>query len=282
MGEQVAIGDAKLWVERTGTGPPVVWCHGGPGMWDYLGPLAELTDDIATSYRYDQRACGRSTGEGPFSVAQFVADLDALRALFGHERWVVAGHSWGAMLALFYALEHPDHTRGLIYVSGVGINPSWRGDFVGNRAQRLGTDLLAEIDGLRKRAAETGAIEDEQAFCELQWSCDYIDREAGRERARAMLDAGLRVNNAVSAQLWQEVQAIATADDLVQQVAALTVPTLVVHGAEDMRPYWPAEELSCLLPKARFELIANAAHFPWVEQPQAVGEAVRAFLSNRQ
>ena len=74
-----------LWYTTSGAGPPLVLCHGGPGMWDYLGPLAQLVDDRATVVRYDQRGCGRSPGDGPFSIAQSVADLDELRNDLGYD-----------------------------------------------------------------------------------------------------------------------------------------------------------------------------------------------------
>jgi len=85
-------------------------------MWDYLGPVARLLDDMFLVYRYDQRGCGQSTGDGPFTVTQFVADLEALRRALGQETWWVGGHSWGAELALRYALGHPGHVHGVIYV----------------------------------------------------------------------------------------------------------------------------------------------------------------------
>ncbi|WP_174845189.1 alpha/beta fold hydrolase [Dictyobacter alpinus] len=50
----------------------LVCCHGGPGLWDYLAPVAEMIDDLMTVYRYDQRACGRSTGEPPYDVTTAV------------------------------------------------------------------------------------------------------------------------------------------------------------------------------------------------------------------
>jgi proline iminopeptidase len=274
----VEVGDARLWTARSGSGLPVVWCHGGPGLWDYLKPVAALTDDMATSYRYDQRGCGRSTGTGPFSVEQFVADLEALRGHFGCERWVVGGHSWGAMLALFYAVAHPQRTAGLVYISGVGINPSWRQDFVARRTARLGTAVLAELQELRKRAAATGTLEDERAFCELQWSCDFVDQTQARSHARAMFVDGARVNNDVDTQLWEDVQQRAGTDTLVGQVRGLDLPALIIHGALDLCPAWPAEELSELLPDARFVLLEEAGHFPWIEQSQAVATELRNFL----
>lgn len=65
---------AALWTAVTGSGAPVVRCHGGPGLWDYLEPLASLIEDEFTVVRYDQRGCGRSSGAGPFTTAQAVDD----------------------------------------------------------------------------------------------------------------------------------------------------------------------------------------------------------------
>ncbi len=87
--------DAELWTIVEGSGPPVVLCHGGPGLWDYLGDLAALLSDEFTVYRWDQRACGRSTaGSLPPSMRRTTDDLDELRTHFGHARWSDLGHSW--------------------------------------------------------------------------------------------------------------------------------------------------------------------------------------------
>ena len=100
--EHVEVAGATLWTARQGAGPALVLCHGGPGLWDYLAPVADMIDDLVTVYRNDQRACGRSIGGPPHDVATAVADPDALREHWGVDQWVVAGHSWGATLALAY------------------------------------------------------------------------------------------------------------------------------------------------------------------------------------
>lgn len=91
--ELVEVLGATLWTASQGAGIPLVLCHGGPGLSDNLGSVAAMVDDIAVVHRYDQRGSGRSRFEGPFDVASFVADLDALRRHWGHRRWVVGGHS---------------------------------------------------------------------------------------------------------------------------------------------------------------------------------------------
>jgi proline iminopeptidase len=77
-------------------------------MWDYLGPIADMIDDLAMVLRYDQRAGGRSSGDSHYSMATAITDLDALRVHAGVDRWNVGGHSFGASLALSYCLEHPE------------------------------------------------------------------------------------------------------------------------------------------------------------------------------
>ena len=119
----VPVGAATLWTQTSGQGWPLVLCHGGPGMSDNLEPLARMVDDLMTVHRFDQRACGRSTGVGEGqTIVGAVADLEALRAHWGHRRWLVGGHSWGATLALGYALAHPGRVTGLLYLSGPGLD----------------------------------------------------------------------------------------------------------------------------------------------------------------
>lgn len=117
----VAVNGAALWVAEQGAGPPFVLCSGGPGCCDYLGPVAAMVEDLVRVYRFDPRGCGRSSTEGPFDIQTSLADLDALREILGHDRWAVGGHSWGAFLALAYALEHPERVTRLVYLSGTGI-----------------------------------------------------------------------------------------------------------------------------------------------------------------
>ena len=58
-----------------------------------------MIDYVAEVFGYDQRASGRSTGEGPFTVATRVEDLQGLRVHWGVESWIVAGHSFGGTRA---------------------------------------------------------------------------------------------------------------------------------------------------------------------------------------
>lgn len=54
--EYVPVSGGRLWTVRQGRGPALILCHEGPGLWDYLAPVAGMIDDLVSVYRYDQRA----------------------------------------------------------------------------------------------------------------------------------------------------------------------------------------------------------------------------------
>jgi proline iminopeptidase len=105
-----------------------------------------MVAELARVHLYDQRGCGRSTAGGPYDIATALADLEALRVHLGHERWVVGGHSWGAALALFYALEHPDRTLGVVYLAGTSIRWDFPERVREARMSRLMADERAELE----------------------------------------------------------------------------------------------------------------------------------------
>ena len=98
-------------------GVPVLVLHGGPGAGN--SPVWRKFFD-PTHYRivqFDQRGAGNSTPAGEWranTTPLLVADIEALRALLGIERWLVFGGSWGATLALAYGEAHPACCLGFI------------------------------------------------------------------------------------------------------------------------------------------------------------------------
>jgi proline iminopeptidase len=114
------VGDGhSLYWERCGTrgAKPVVFLHGGPGAGcspDHRRQFDPARYDILL---FDQRGCGRSTPHASLEANttwDLVADIERLRALLGHEKWMVFGGSWGSTLALAYAQTHPDRVTELV------------------------------------------------------------------------------------------------------------------------------------------------------------------------
>ncbi|WP_253194667.1 alpha/beta fold hydrolase [Streptomyces sp. MP131-18] len=122
-----------------------------PGCWRTWPPCTAGTSGDAGG----RKRCG------PYSVARSVADLDAVRRHFGLHRMALLGHSYGAGLALRYALEHPEHVSKPVHVSGNGIDSrdTWRTAYRQNLRASLGTHLARweTLDSSSPRTTATGS-----------------------------------------------------------------------------------------------------------------------------
>jgi proline iminopeptidase len=127
----------NIWTVRTGEGYPVMLCNGGAGCCDYLEPVADMLDDMAQVIRFEQRGCGRSPSVPPYDIETCLIDLESIRNHYKIDRFVIGGHSWGADLALFYALEHAENVAGLICISGGRIHNDreWHSEYERRKEQ---------------------------------------------------------------------------------------------------------------------------------------------------
>jgi proline iminopeptidase len=110
-----------------GTAGTIVTLHGGPGgTHDYLSPFADLASRGYRVVFYDQLGCGRSelpADEGAYSIDRDVEDLEAFRVALGIERMHLVGSSYGGLLAIAYALAHPEPLTTLTIASGLADVP---------------------------------------------------------------------------------------------------------------------------------------------------------------
>jgi proline iminopeptidase len=251
-----------------------VFCHGGPGYWDTLGPLAALIDGRGPMVRWDQRGGGRSQWQGPYSVARFVADLDAVRAHHGFETVTLVGHSWGATLALMYALEHGSRVRRLMYVSGNGLGHSWRAERDANTRAAV-EPYAARIAALEAAAGRTA--EQERELWRFRVAAEFPDRERALEFAASLVEELFDEDDEVNPAIVRELRSWPEAG-LVERCARLAVPTLIVDGAADLRPRWAVDSLAEALPRCTRVSLAGAGHYPWLDRPAELGAALRGFL----
>ena len=275
---QVRVSDGcALWSVAEGDGVPVVFCHGGPGLWDYLAPMAQLIGDGHRIHRWDQRGCGRSDRQRPWTLARFTRDLDAIRTRFGYERWIVGGHSFGADLALRYAARYPHRTAALIYLCGTGLDwnayqsayhEEQRRRLTGHERRRL--EQLAELDR---------NPEEEREFLTLSWATDYADRTLGLAAARAMAGGGMTVNYELNQIMSHESRNESSAG-LTVACRALQSPALIVQGERDPRPLATCDSVAEALPAARRVVIPAAGHLPWIEAPDQFRRILTGFLSS--
>ena len=259
--------NCRLWTAETGRGEPLIMCHGGPGLWDMSGSLAARLAERLTVIRWDQRGCGRSERRGPYSVARCIADLDAI---FGQRtKAALFGHSWGATLALRYALDHPDRVSALVYACGTGLGWAWREPF--------GRASSARLAPYQEQLAELRAEGQDREVAVVQWSAEFGDGRE-REHAEEMATPWFGINQDCYTQIWAELQRTWHEDELIAQCRALEVPVLIIDGERDLRPRWAVDSLERALPRVTRVILPDAGHIPWLEEPEEFTRPLLAFL----
>ena len=262
--------DCHLWTTATGHGKPLVMCHGGPGLWDMAGPLADRLAGRFEVIRWDQRGCGRSERRGPYSVARCVADLDAVLAQTDAQKPALFGHSWGATLALRYALDHQDRVSALVYACGTGLGWAWREPFYQAIAARLAPGQ-ARIDELRAQG-------EDREVAIRQWSAEFSDGR-GHQHAEEMATPWFGINHECYREIWGELERTWHEDELISQCRQLEVPVLILDGERDLRPRWAVDSLERALPDVRRVVLPDAGHIPWLEKPGEFTGHLLGFLS---
>lgn len=270
----------RLWTDASGPedGPLLILCHGGAGYWDTLEPVANMVDDRYRVVRWDQRGSARSelATADTYNVTRFVADLDAVRAHYGAEQLVVGGHSWGAALALFYAQAHPERVTALLYLCGIGLE--WRAGhstvYREERTRRLGPELAARYAELNAREERTP--EEAREYRLLNESTNYADRERAHELALRHLDERFEINLEANARVNGDWFLFDRAEQA-RRCAELTLPALVLLGADDPRPHAACDTLVAALPHAS-KVVVPGGHEPWLEFPDEMRAALRGFL----
>lgn len=112
-------------------GPPdcrrtLLALHGGPGLsHGSLRPLDALAGPDRCIVYFDQRGNGLSEApSAPWTTEGLVGDVDAVREAWGVKRVDLIGHSWGAYLAIAYAVSHRRQVRKLVLSSPAPLTPS--------------------------------------------------------------------------------------------------------------------------------------------------------------
>ncbi len=253
---------------RTGSGPALLLLHGGPAMSDYMYLLAPELDGWQ-SIRYQQRGLPPSAEDGPFTVAQHVADAVAVLDELGTERAVVLGHSWGGHLALQLAVAHPERVAGLVIVDPLGaVGDGGVGEMGATMASRLSPAALIQLEAVNARLA-TPAAKDADALASLRllWPAYFADPAAAPPPPD-----GLRISLACYGGTFGSV-AEQLGGGFGGRLKEITVPTVFVLGEQSPMPLEQGLQTAALLPGAEVRVVPGAGHLPWHEQPGCVAEA---------
>lgn len=239
----------KIYYEDHGSGGAILLTHGYSAtskMWaGQIGPLSEEYRVIA----WDMRGHGQSDSpqqQSLYSEAHCIDDMAAIMDACGVATAVIAGLSLGGYMSLAFNLKYPQRVIALMLFD---TGPGYKND----QARESWNDMA------RKRAE----VIDAEGLASLGNSDEV--RISNHNSA-----AGLA--NAARGMLTQ------VDDRIIQSLPEITVPTLVLVGADDKQFLGATDYMAIKIPNSSKEILPNAGHAANINQPELFNSAVLNFI----
>jgi len=259
----LVLGDRQLTIDVQGDGPGILFIHGFPMDRTLWRPLVaglvgwrRVAPDLAGFGLSDPFPDSQAT------IARYADDLVRVLDDQRVDRAVVCGLSLGGYIAFQLWRAHRDRVRAFVLISTRA-----EADKPDGRAKRNEMIEQLRTDGVRGLA--------HTFFPRLlaPASLNELGNVAGH--VKTML-----LDNQVSG-LAAAVAAMRDREDSTELLASVSVPALVVAGAEDVLiPGGTSRALARGIQGSRFETIAGAGHVAPLEQPEATIGIVRDFLES--
>ena len=243
----------RIYWEESGNpdGRAVVMLHGGPGGRSVARSRQWFHGDDFRIFTFDQRGCGRSMPHGSIddnTTAHLIDDLERFRLMLGVDSWIMMGHSWGAALALAFAVRHPHRVDALVLASvftarRASLESLYLPDFV----QRCYEQLTSDDRQIRIAAAHSWCAREDAVASTTK--VPPPDDDAALSRAR------------IGAYYYRNDYFMAGGQLLAHTGKLRGIPGVIVHGRNDrVTPVSEATDLHRLWPDARLLIVDDAGH----------------------
>lgn len=262
-------------------GRPALFLHGGPGVGISPDYRRFFDPEHYRTILVDQRGAGRSTPHSEIrenTTWDIVEDLEKLRKQLGFDDWIVMGGSWGSLLALCYAIRHPDSVAGII-IRGIFLGRQFEIDWLHGEqgAARIYPDEWERYNAPVKDARDNVA-----AYCELlngddiavaksaakswtRWEASMMNLFPNPKALESMLADDSALSIARIESHFTANKFFLDTDSFVLDNAAVVshIPTRIVHGRYDIIcPPVSAWQLHKALSNSTLTLVPDGAHAP--------------------
>jgi len=273
-----------IWWKKVGSGskPPLLTLHGGPGAGhNYLLPLAALADDRPVIF-YDQLGCGKADSpqdEKIYTIQRSVDEVDAVRKALGLDRIVLFGHSWGSMLAIEYLCQG----------RGKGVEKLILGGALASVPQANAGQmrLIAQMpNGAGKRLHALEAAHQEKSAEYEKLTQLFYDLHVCRVKpmpadAQASMDI---VGKSIAYRVMNgpnefTIVGVIKDWDRRKDLGRIKLPTLITTGEFDEVTLDCHETLHQGIKGSKLEIFKGCSHMTMTEQPVKYVASLRRFLT---
>ncbi|MCB1746539.1 MAG: proline iminopeptidase-family hydrolase [Gammaproteobacteria bacterium] len=282
-------GRFEVWVKRIGNNPrlKLLILHGGPAMGhEYLEAVDSYLPGAGVEY-YHYAQLGSWLADQPdddrlWHIERFVDELEQVRVALGLDasNFVLLGHSWGGMLAMEYALTHPDKLKGLVVSNMMASIPAYNRYAREVLMPQMDPAALAEIQGL-----EAAGKTDDPRYMALMMREHYVHhvlRLPPEQWPDPVMRTFAHMNHHVYVTMQgpSELGLSGTLEnwDRSSDLARLTMPTLVIGARYDTMDPAYMEWMAGQMPRGRYLFCPQGSHLAMYDDQQTYFDGLLAFL----
>jgi proline iminopeptidase len=279
--EYINVDGVRLYVRFVGSGEPLIIIHGGPGLsHDYLAP--QLIELLAKDYQlvfYDQRASGRSSGVDDttrLTISQFANDLEMLRQQLEINRINLLGHSFGGLLAMYYAISYPDNVNKLLLIDTAPA--CWELNFPyfwKTIADRQTENDKQELTNLKSKIDFGTNPELMDRYFKIYFKPFFKDSSLSQQLSLGIDKNWISNFNVTNDKVWNNLGHY----DIHNQLKNINAPTLIMHGDFSVLSVDGAKEIERTIRNSKLVILKDVGHFPYIEAPKKFNSIVRDFLN---
>ncbi len=203
-----------------------------------------------------------------------IDDIENLRKQLKIERWIILGHSFGGMLASYYATIHPDKIISMILSSSGGIDLELLSYVSKNINAKLTPQQLDSANYWSQKIADG----DTSYFARWQrakaLANAYVyDKKYAPAIAERLTHSNLRINDLI----WQDMQKINF--NCASKLLTFTRPVLIIQGRQDIIEERTSQKASKILKNSRLVILDHCVHYGWLDNRDAYLSEVEKFIS---
>jgi proline iminopeptidase len=270
---------SKTYYKVFGKGEPLLIINGGPGMnSNGFESMAKTLAESQETIIYDQRGTGNSKlaelDSKTISMKIMADDIESLRKHLKIKKWNILGHSFGGMLASYYATIYPNSINKLVLSSSGGVDLT-----------------LLKTENLIERNL-TKVEKDSMNYWNDKIAKGDTSHEARLGRGRAMAPAYVydqkyvpiiaerltQGNSKINGLLWDDMQKIKF--DCKAKLKTFKNPVLIIQGKQDVISNQIGELANKTFPNSKLILLENCRHYGWLDAKEKYFTDVNSFLKS--
>ncbi len=261
-----------------GAGKPILIINGGPGMnSNGFAGLAQKLSKKNKTIIYDQRGTGRSEvsqiDSATITIDLMIEDIECLRKELKIKKWFVLGHSFGGMLASYYATKYPQSIDGIILSSSGGID----------------LELLDYVSTNINSASNADSVDywtnkisngDTSHFAKLQrgkyLAPAYVFNKKHIPVIAERLTQGKPQLNGL---LWTDMAA--KNFDCAAGLKDFKKPVLIIQGKQDIIEERTAIKAQKAFQNSKLVIMDNCKHYGWLDAEELYFKEINTFLAKK-